>query len=202
MGQDERDFILESARKVEEWENTPRVFEDPYSDMTSEEKSRLLVYQQELLAVKEREIAGLHAKLDRLIESQNKSQEAMASMTASMSGMAGELRELRLSNAAKDREIQSLTELLSRNNQTMFGSRSQKAKASRATKSREKDKDDFDGSGDSVSPESTEDAAGDNVNPAKARSEAQLRADILRTGSSYRKMKADKTVSHISDMAK
>lgn len=202
MDQDERDFILESAHKIEEWENTPRTFVDPYSDMTSEEKSKLLAYQQELLAGKERENAELHAKLDRLIESQKKSQEAMTSMTVSMTEMAGELKELRLSNAAKDRTIQAQAELLSRNNQAMFGSKSQKRKASKATKSREKEKDDFDGGGESVDPESTEDVAHDNVTRPKARSEAQLKADLLRTGSSYRRMKADRTVSHMSDMAK
>lgn len=195
MDQSERDFILESARRVEEWENTPRAFMDPYSDMTSEEKSKLLVYQQELLANKERELAELNAKLDKLLESQT-------SMTVSMTGMASELKELRISNAAKDKEIKSLTELLKRNNQTMFGSKSQKAKTSKAVKSREKDKDDFDGSGDTVNPDVTEDATSYNDNQTKHRSDAQLKSDILRTGSSYRKMKADKTISHRSDMDK
>lgn len=145
MDQSKRNFILESARRVEEWENTPRACVDPYNDMTSEEISKLLVYQQELLANKEREVANkerelveLNAKLDKLLESQT-------SMTVSMTEMASELKELRISNAAKDKEIKSLTELLKRNNQTMFGSKSQKAKTSKAVTSHEKYKDDFDG---------------------------------------------------------
>lgn len=56
--------------------------------------------------------------------------------------------------------------------------------------------------GESVNPESTEDATSYNDNQTKLRSDAQLKADILRTDLSYRKMKADKTISHRSDMGK
>ena len=49
MDQAERDFIRRSAARVEEWENTPRPFDDPYSDMNTEEKSKLLVYLQQTI---------------------------------------------------------------------------------------------------------------------------------------------------------
>lgn len=153
MDQGERDFILESARRVEDWENTPRRFVDPYQDMTSEEKSKLLIYQQGLIANKEREVAELNAKLDKLLESQT-------SMSVSMSEMAAELKNLRVENKAKDKQIASLTELLNRNNQAIFGSKSQKSKklkSKTAVKDRTKDKDDFDGTSGSADPDSTMD---------------------------------------------
>lgn len=66
MGQDERDFILKSAKRVEEWENTPRTFEDPYSDMSSEEKSKLIIHQASIIQDLTNDKEKLTAKIDRL----------------------------------------------------------------------------------------------------------------------------------------
>lgn len=71
------------------------------------------------------------------------------------------------------------------------------------TKSRKKDKDDFDGTEGSIDPDSTveEDVPAEEQSP-KPRTEAQLRADVMRTGSKYRTMKADITVPHPTDMTR
>ena len=49
MDQEEKLQILRSARLLEEYENTPRTFNDPYAEMSDIEKSKLIIYLQELL---------------------------------------------------------------------------------------------------------------------------------------------------------
>ena len=44
--------LLSSARKLKEREDTPAPFEDPYSDMTPDEKSKMIM---ELVASRERD---------------------------------------------------------------------------------------------------------------------------------------------------
>ena len=43
MNELERMRLLSSARKLKEREDTPAPFEDPYSDMTPEEKSKMII---------------------------------------------------------------------------------------------------------------------------------------------------------------
>jgi len=52
MNEFERMKLLSSARKLKEWEETPEPFEDLYSDMTPEEKSKMIM---ELMAARERD---------------------------------------------------------------------------------------------------------------------------------------------------
>lgn len=42
MANKENEKILESAQSLERWENTPTSWEDPYSDMSDIEKSKLI----------------------------------------------------------------------------------------------------------------------------------------------------------------
>ena len=46
---EEKEFILESARRLERWENTPRPVPDGYADMNRDELIKLAVYQRERL---------------------------------------------------------------------------------------------------------------------------------------------------------
>lgn len=43
MNELERMRLLSSARKLKEREDTPAPFEDPYSDMTPDEKSKMIM---------------------------------------------------------------------------------------------------------------------------------------------------------------
>ena len=52
MNELERMKLLSSARKLKEREETPEPFADPYSDMTPDEKSKMII---ELMAARERE---------------------------------------------------------------------------------------------------------------------------------------------------
>lgn len=127
-----------------------------YSDMTHEDVIKLSMYQQELLATKERElekrdseIAGckselelLNSKIDRLINQQNRANETLASMARLLADKDSRIMELDAMNRA-------LTEQLKRGNKDRFGSKRQKGsasvKAQKEERSHQQDKDDVDG---------------------------------------------------------
>ena len=46
---EDKEFILESARRMERWENTPRPVPDGYADMNRDELIRLAAYLTERL---------------------------------------------------------------------------------------------------------------------------------------------------------
>ena len=67
MNELERMRLLSSARKLKEREDTPAPFEDPYSDMTPDEKSKMIM---ELVAVRERDAERIRrdeARIDALL---------------------------------------------------------------------------------------------------------------------------------------
>lgn len=49
MDNKEKELLLASSRLLQEWESGPVRFNDPYPDMTSEEKSKTMVYQQQMI---------------------------------------------------------------------------------------------------------------------------------------------------------
>lgn len=124
--------------------------------MTREDVIKLSMYQQELLATKERELEKrdseiaewkselelLNSKIDRLINQQNRANETLASMARLLADKDSRIMELDAMNRA-------LTEQLKRGNKDRFGSKSQKGsaseKAQKEERSHQQDKDDFDG---------------------------------------------------------
>ena len=67
MNELERMRLLSSARKLKEREDTPAPFEDPYSDMTPDEKSKMIM---ELVASRERDAERIRrdeARIDALL---------------------------------------------------------------------------------------------------------------------------------------
>ena len=44
---EDKEFILESARRLERWENTPRPVSEDYADMNRNELIKLAIYQRE-----------------------------------------------------------------------------------------------------------------------------------------------------------
>lgn len=148
MDQDERDFIRRGTKLLEEWENTPRELDDIYSDMTREEIIRLAMYQRDMLAsseqkLKQREadMSALYAKIDSLIDQLKQSNDIAMRATAKMAEKDDEIRRL-------SALVQSLTDQLKLGNKQRFGKRSQKGSttsANKESKSRQQDKDDFDG---------------------------------------------------------
>ena len=84
---EDKEFILESARGLERWENTPRPVAADYADMNRDELIKLAIYQRERMdemesARKEsdRKNAELTDKLSALTEQLRKNNEAMSAM--------------------------------------------------------------------------------------------------------------------------
>jgi len=209
---EDKDFILESARRLERWENTPRPVPDGYADMNRDELIKLVAYLTERLEEsdaarkKEREesagsISALTAQVSALTEQLRKNNESMSAMTGQVFGLMKQLRE-------KDEKIAELQSTVKVGKRNLFGRKSQKG-----TKAKDKDdenrptphtdiKDDFDGTSESLPANldvDVEDKAADVANdPAVPQKESR----IYRLGKNYRTMSADNHVFHRSDMDK
>ena len=154
MEQDERDFILNSAARLREWENTPRDFDDPYRDMTTEEKSRLLIYQQQMLEEKRRQMGAIEsqaarerARADEQTAKLDKIMTQLSALTDMLGGLRDENARLRKALDEANRQLASKDEQLKLGRKKRFGSKSQKGTKSQSPEDRthEEDKDDFDG---------------------------------------------------------
>ena len=205
---EDKDFILESARRLERWENTPRPVPDDYADMNRDELIKLAIYQRERMEEMEsarkesdRRISELTDKISELTELLRKGNETTSAMAVQVSELLRQLRE-------KDRKIAELQSTVKAGRKNLFGRKSQKG-----TKAKDKDdenrptphtdvKEDFDGTSESL-PDNldvdvenkTTDVAG---SPAAPRKESRL----YRLGKTYRTMKADNHVYHRSDLGK
>ena len=108
---EDKEFILESARRLERWENTPRPVPDDYADMNRDELIKLAIYQRERLEEsdaarkKEREesagrisaltaqVSELTDRLSELTEQLRKNNKSMSAMTEQVFGLMKQLRE-------------------------------------------------------------------------------------------------------------
>ena len=190
MNELERMKQLSSARKLKEREDTPEPFEDPYSDMTPDEKSKMIIA---LMAARERDTECIQrdeARIDELLSLQR-------------AGMAAE-KELDdykhlVSNLLS--KITALEDQLKVRNKTLYGVKSQKGihkKQREIEEDHTRDKDDFDGTPQSLGsslPEHGEAAARDEAVESQSKE-----ARLYRQGVSYRTMSADNTVCHNSDI--
>lgn len=203
---EDKDFILESARRLERWENTPRPVPDDYADMNRDELIKLAIYQRERMEEMEsarkesdRRISELTDKISELTELLRKGNETTSAMAVQVSELLRQLRE-------KDRKIAELQSTVKAGRKNLFGRKSQKGTRNRNDESRPTPhtdvKGDFDGTPDSLPANldvdvenKTTDVAG---SPAAPRKECRL----YRLGKIYRTMTADNHVYHRSDMGK
>lgn len=211
MAQDERDFILQSARRVGWHENAPRPLDEAYCDMTHQELIDLAKTHQHMLreseaARKEAEAARKEAdrRYDLMLAQLSNLNENMRTLTDTLKE-----RDCRI--AEKDRMIEELRKMvqnlenkLSLGNRERFGSKSQKGPSKPKEKpgrTHQQDKDDFDGTPDSLGGDgpAPDSQAGEKAVGRKNRTASQLSADLMRKGSRYRTMKADNTVVHRFD---
>ena len=223
MDKYEIEQILRSARLLEEYENTPASFVDPYSDMSEIDKSKLLVYQQELIQSLYRQMEDQRkessSQIERLIAKVDHGNESIASLVELIKSLrtenAQQKNDFSKSLNAKDAEIARLSKMvaellkankakdeqlaLDRKNQ--FGSKSQKGTKAKASieKTHQEDKDDFDGTNPPAS-QIQSDTAETPAASDKSRTDRQLTADIMRRGTTYRTMKASETITHESDL--
>lgn len=221
MEQDERDFILRSAERVEAWETTPRAFADPYRDMTSEEKSKLLIRKDGRLeelerqsAESERQHSEVVGMLRELLLNQSRNDAGILKALEESRMETSELRsELEKSEKEKarllrviERQAQEISDLKASGkvgNKNLYGSKSLRTRPSgkkAEQKSRRQDKDDHDGTPGSAEGPVNDTVTEDNQNTEETkRTEAQKLADLLRKGSEYRRMGANETIVHHSN---
>ena len=111
LAMEDKEFILESARRLERWENTPSPVPDDYADMNRDELARLAIYQRERMeeaeAIRRKEyeesagrisaltiqVSELTDKLSTLTEQLRKNNESLSAMTEQVFGLMRQLRE-------------------------------------------------------------------------------------------------------------
>lgn len=136
--------MLASARKLKEREETPEPFEDPYSDMTPDEKSKMIIA---LMAARERDAERIQKDEARIDELLSKVDELLSLQKAAM---AAEKERDDYKQMADDLlpKITALEEQLKVRNKNLYGGKSQKGihkKKREAEEDHTRDKDDFDG---------------------------------------------------------
>ena len=207
---EDKEFIMESARRLERWENTPRPVPDGYADMSRDELIKLVTYltgrleESDVALRKEREesagnISALTAQVSALTEQLRKSNEAVFTMTGQISELMRQLK----AEKEKSAKLQSEVKVGRRH---LFGRKSQKGTRDKDDKNRPTPhtdvEDDFDGTPESlpsnldvgVKDEATE-VSGESASPQKE-------CRLYRLGKSNRTMTADNHVFHGSDRSK
>ena len=207
---EDKEFIMESARRLERWENTPRPVPDGYADMSRDELIKLVTYltgrleESDVARRKEREesagnISALTAQVSALTEQLRKSNEAVFTMTGQISERMRQLK----AEKEKSAKLQSEVKVGRRH---LFGRKSQKGTRDKDDKNRPTPhtdvEDDFDGTPESlpsnldvgVKDEATE-VSGESASPQKE-------CRLYRLGKSNRTMTADNHVFHGSDRSK
>ena len=209
---EDKEFILESARRMERWENTPRPVPDGYADMNRDELIRLAAYLTERLEEsdvarkKEREesagsISALTAQVSALTEELRKSNEAVFTMAGQISELMRQLQ----AEKEKSAKLQSAVKVGKKN---LFGRKSQKG-----TKAKDKDDDnlptphtdveeDFDGTPESLPDNLDVDMADKTTGVAGEPAALRKGHRLYRLGKTNRTMTADNHVFHGSDRNK
>lgn len=189
--------LLSSARKLKEREETSVSFEDPYSDMIPEEKSKMIM---ELIAAREREAERIRRDEARIDELLSKVDELLSLQKAAMAAEK-ELDDYKEMNSNLLSKITALEERLKIRNKNLYGGKSQKGihkKKRVLEEDHTRDKDDFDGTHQSLeSSLPPHDAAAAQEGNVEVKSK-EIR--LYRQGLSYRTMSADDTVCHDSDI--
>ena len=124
MDTEERNRILTFAKMLKAREDVPEPWVDPYSDMSSDEKSKLLCELTLMHLRDEKRNAELLSKIDELLDGQKQ-----------MSALKAMLEESERQNKSKDalianllKKLTSLEESVRLNNKHTYGSKSQKRK--------------------------------------------------------------------------
>ena len=162
---EDKEFILESARRLERWENTPRPVPSDYADMNRDELVKLAIYQRERMeeaeAIRRKEheesagrisalmtqVSELTDKLSELTEQLRNSNESLSVMTEQVFGLMRQLRE-------KDEKIAELQSTVKVGRRHLFDRKSQKGTRKKDDENRPTPhvdvEDDFDGTPESL----------------------------------------------------
>ena len=197
MNELERMKLLSSARKLKEREETPAPFEDPYSDMTPDEKSKMIIA---LIAARECDAERIQREEARIDELLSKVDELL-SLHRSAIAAEKQLDDYKQMNINLLSKIAALEERLKVRNKNFYDGKSPKGihkKKREVEEVHTRGKDDFDGTPQSLNsslPQPSEAHVREDNVEAKSKE-----ACLYRQGLSYRTMSADNTVCHDSDI--
>ena len=149
MDEREREHILRSARLLQEYENTPAAFNDPYSEMSDIEKLKQIIYQQELLEKQSRQAEDerrqaederrqneeLRRQIDALVAQ-------LAQSNATNASLIEIIKSLKDEHAKLQSKIAALTEQLALDRKSRYGSKSQKGTKAKADKEKTLEEED------------------------------------------------------------
>ena len=203
---EDKEFILESARRLERWENTPRPVPDGYADMNRDELIKLAAYLTERLEESEaarketdRRMSELSDKLTDLTEQLRKTNENMSAMAVQLSGQSKQLRE-------KDVKIAELQSTVKVGRRHLFDRKSQKGTRNKDDDNRPTPhtdvEDDFDGTPESLPGNLDVDMVDKPTDVAGEPATPQKESRLYRLGKTNRTMTADNHVYHKSDRNK
>lgn len=205
----ENEKILESAKNLERWENTPTPYTDPYSDMSDIEKSKLIQLLMEQLEDQKRLLEDMRKREEESSRKNDALQQRLTELidqnSRQISSLMDQICELtRLLNESK-RENDKLKSRLNVANRNKYDRTSQKTVRS------DKNKDDdnkptahtdaeagFDGSAASL-PKNLDVDTPDEVSAEDKAAQKEKEIRLYRQGKKYRTMKADNYVEHPSD---
>lgn len=105
MDLEEKLQILQSAKLLEAYENTPRPFNDPYVEMTSTEKSKLIIYLQELLEEQKRQVKAQREFAEKERANANQLMAKLDSMTNQFTELLQLMKKREKENAQLRMEI-------------------------------------------------------------------------------------------------
>ena len=203
---EDKDFILESARNLKRWEETPRRVADDYADMNRDELIKLIAYLRECLeeadfARRESDsrISELTDKVSELTEQLRKGNDAAMVMAAQMSELLKQHRE-------KDSKIAELQSTVKVGRRHLFDRKSQKGIRKRDDDNRPTPhtdvEEDFDSTPESLPTDLDVDVeTGTEETPGKP-AVPQKECRLYCLGMTYRTMDADNRVFHRSDRGK
>lgn len=202
MASKENEKILESARILERWENIPTPWEDPYSDMSDIEKSKLIQLlmeqrddQKRLLEEMRRREETLQKRVAELIDVNSRRME-------SLTGQICELTRLLKEKEKENSKLQSRLDVAKRNKYdrtSQKNNRSGRNKNGGGTPTAHTDAEaGFDGSSASLPQNMDVDSPAETaMDDMTLTREKEIR--LYRQGRKYRTMKADNYVEHLSD---
>ena len=203
---EDKEFILESARRLERWENTPRPVPDGYADMNRDELIKLIAYLTDRLEESEaarkesdRRMSELSDKISELTEQLRKTNDGMSAMAVQLSEQSKLLKE-------KDEKIAELQSTVKAGRRHLFDRKSQKGTRKKDDENRPTPhtdvKGDFDGTPESLPANLDVDMKGEATDVAGESATPQKECRLYRLGKTYRTMAADNHVFHKSDLGK
>ena len=214
---EDKDFILESARNLKRWEETPRRVADDYADMDRDELVKLVIFLQERLEEadlarrKEREessgrISGLTAQVSALTDKISELTEQLRKNNGAMSAMAVQMAEQSRLINEKDRKISELQSTVKVGRRHLFDRKSQKCTRKRDDDNRPTPHTDvkggFDGTPESLPDNLDVDVVKNTKDASDEPAAPQKECRLYRLGKTYRTMDADNRMYHRSDLCK